>query len=81
MSKGELAPAEALNTGRVRVRGDLSVLVAAQQMLNAARAGRSRWGPRPATELVVDSSPVALPDGAWQRGAGRHPRRQTAWKY
>ena len=37
MSKGELAPAEALNTGRVRVRGDLSVLVAAQQMLNAAR--------------------------------------------
>jgi putative sterol carrier protein len=37
MSMGELAPAEALNTGRIRVRGDLSVLVAAQQMLNAAR--------------------------------------------
>ena len=33
MSKGELAPAEALNAGRIRVRGDLSVLVAAQQML------------------------------------------------
>ena len=38
MSKGELAPAEALNAGRIRVRGDLSVLVAAQQMLMAARA-------------------------------------------
>ena len=38
MSKGELAPAEALNAGRIRVRGDLSVLVAAQQMLEAARA-------------------------------------------
>jgi hypothetical protein len=37
MSKGELTPAEALNTGRIRVRGDLSVLVAAQEMLNAAR--------------------------------------------
>jgi hypothetical protein len=38
MSKGELAPAEALNTGRIRVRGDLSVLVAAQAMLDAARS-------------------------------------------
>ena len=38
MSKGELAPAEALNAGRIRVRGDLSVLVAAQQMLVAARS-------------------------------------------
>ena len=37
MSKGELSPAEALNTGRIRVRGDLSVLVAAQQMFEAAR--------------------------------------------
>jgi putative sterol carrier protein len=36
MSKGELSPAEALNGGRIRVRGDLSVLVAAQQMLLAA---------------------------------------------
>ena len=39
MAKGELAPADALTTGRVRVRGDLSVLVAGQQMLAAARAG------------------------------------------
>jgi putative sterol carrier protein len=38
MSRGELSPAEALNGGRIRVRGDLSVLVAAQQMLEAARA-------------------------------------------
>jgi hypothetical protein len=37
MSRGELSPAEALNTGRIRVRGDLSVLVAAQQMFEAAR--------------------------------------------
>jgi putative sterol carrier protein len=38
LSKGEMAPAEALNAGRIRIRGDLSVLVAAQQMLVAARA-------------------------------------------
>ena len=37
MSRGELTPADALGSGRIRVRGDLSVLVAAQQMLNAAR--------------------------------------------
>ncbi len=37
MSKGKLAAAEALNAGRIRVRGDLSVLVAGQQMLEAAR--------------------------------------------
>jgi putative sterol carrier protein len=47
MSKGELAPAEALNAGRIRVRGDLSVLVAAQQMLTAARA---------ATQAVASST-------------------------
>ncbi|MGH9079707.1 MAG: SCP2 sterol-binding domain-containing protein [Acidimicrobiales bacterium] len=38
LSAGELAPAEALNEGRVRVRGDLTVLVEAQKMLAAARA-------------------------------------------
>jgi putative sterol carrier protein len=37
MSSGELDPAEALRTGRIRVRGDLSVLVAARQMLDSAR--------------------------------------------
>jgi SCP-2 sterol transfer family len=39
LSKGEFSPAEALNAGRVRVRGDLSVLVTAQQMFHAARVG------------------------------------------
>jgi putative sterol carrier protein len=39
MSRGELSPAEALTAGRIRVRGDLSVLVAAQQMLNDVRSG------------------------------------------
>lgn len=37
MSKGELAPAQALTEGRIRVRGDLSVLVAGQQLVDAAR--------------------------------------------
>jgi len=37
MSAGALSPAEALTAGRIRVRGDLSVLVASQQMLAAAR--------------------------------------------
>ncbi|HUY67449.1 MAG TPA: SCP2 sterol-binding domain-containing protein, partial [Acidimicrobiales bacterium] len=44
MSKGELTPADALGSGRVRVRGDLSVLVAAQQMLNAARESSLKVG-------------------------------------
>lgn len=39
MSKGELDPAEALNTGRIRVRGDLSVLVTGYEMLIAAKEG------------------------------------------
>lgn len=38
LSKGELTAAEALNDGRIRVRGDLSVLVASQQILSRARA-------------------------------------------
>ena len=37
MSRGELSPAQALNAGRIRVRGDLSALVAAQRLLDAAR--------------------------------------------
>jgi hypothetical protein len=47
MSKGELTPAEALNAGRIRVRGDLSVLVAGQHMVEAAR--RQVEGLLPAT--------------------------------
>ncbi len=37
LSNGELTPAEALTAGRIRVRGDLSVLVTAQSMLETAR--------------------------------------------
>ncbi|MGO9028154.1 MAG: SCP2 sterol-binding domain-containing protein [Acidimicrobiales bacterium] len=37
LSRGELVAAEALTGGRVRVRGDLSVLVASQQMLASAQ--------------------------------------------
>jgi putative sterol carrier protein len=38
LSRGELDPAGALATGRIRVRGDLSVLVAAEGLLAAAAA-------------------------------------------
>ena len=37
MSQGQLSPAEALNEGRIRVRGDLSALAASQQALHDAR--------------------------------------------
>jgi hypothetical protein len=37
LSAGELTPAEAVGAGRIRVRGDLSVLASAHQMLDAAR--------------------------------------------
>jgi hypothetical protein len=36
LSRGELDPVKALSTGQVRVRGDLSVLVAGQALLSAA---------------------------------------------
>ena len=39
LSRGELDPTQALGTGRVHVRGDLSVLVAGQALL-ATAAGR-----------------------------------------
>ena len=38
MARGLLEPAEALAAGRIRVRGDLAALVAAQSVLNAASA-------------------------------------------
>ena len=38
LAQGGLSPAEALNAGRIRVRGDLSVLAAGQELLAAARA-------------------------------------------
>ncbi len=37
LSAGTLSPAEALTGGRIRVRGDLSVLTAGQELLSAAR--------------------------------------------
>ncbi len=39
LSRGELSPAEALTAGRIRVRGDLSVLAATQGVLNDVRNG------------------------------------------
>ncbi len=39
MSLGQLSPAQALNAGRIRVRGDLAALAASQQVLNHARSG------------------------------------------
>ena len=38
MSQGQLSPAQALNAGRIRVRGDLATLAASQQVLNHARS-------------------------------------------
>jgi len=37
LARGTLSPAEALNAGRIRVRGDLSVLAAGQVLLEEAR--------------------------------------------
>jgi putative sterol carrier protein len=44
MSSGRLSPAEALNAGQIKVRGDLSVLVATQEMLAAARTSTQAVG-------------------------------------
>jgi CO/xanthine dehydrogenase Mo-binding subunit len=38
IARGQLDPADALAAGRVRVRGELAVLVASQTILNAAAA-------------------------------------------
>jgi len=37
LARGELSPVDALTGGRIRVRGDLSVLAAGQELLRAAR--------------------------------------------
>ena len=37
LAQGRLSAAQALNAGRIRVRGDLSVLAAGQDLLQAAR--------------------------------------------
>jgi hypothetical protein len=38
LAQGRLTPAEALNAGRIRVRGDLAALAASQQILDGARS-------------------------------------------
>jgi hypothetical protein len=43
LSRGELDPTEALSAGRVRVRGDLAVLVAGQGILARAAATMGDW--------------------------------------
>jgi putative sterol carrier protein len=37
LAKGELSPADALTAGRIRVRGDLAVLIAGQELMAEAR--------------------------------------------
>ena len=47
LATGTLSPAEALTAGRIRVRGDLSVLAAGQELLAAARDTPGTWTPTP----------------------------------
>jgi hypothetical protein len=61
IARGELDPADALAAGRVRVRGELAVLVAGQSVLNAASLALGRT----LTELtdLTDQGDTANPDG------------------
>jgi hypothetical protein len=56
MARGELEPADALAAGRIRVRGDLSALVAAQAVLQAASALLG-----PALESLTDPADASDP--------------------
>jgi hypothetical protein len=58
IARGELHPADALAAGRVRVRGELSVLMAGQSVLNAASVALGRT----LTELT-DGDDTAERDG------------------
>ena len=60
IARGSLHPADALAAGRVRVRGELSVLVAGQAVLNAASAalGRTLTDLTDLTESTDPSSPA-----------------------
>jgi hypothetical protein len=60
IARGSLHPADALADGRVRVRGELSVLVAGQAVLNAASAalGRTLTDLTDLTESTDPSSPA-----------------------
>ena len=59
IARGELHPADALAAGRVRVRGELSVLVAGQAILNAASAalGRTLTDLTDLTDLTESTDP------------------------
>jgi SCP-2 sterol transfer family len=57
LARGELEPADALAAGRIRVRGDLAALVAAQSVLQAASAQLG-------SALVGLTDPADPPDGA-----------------
>ncbi len=59
IARGSLHPADALAAGRVRVRGELSVLVAGQAVLNAASAalGRTLTDLTDLTDLTESTDP------------------------
>jgi SCP-2 sterol transfer family len=59
VARGALHPADALAAGRVRVRGELSVLVAGQAVLNAAAAalGRTLTDLTDLTDLTESTDP------------------------
>jgi hypothetical protein len=64
VARGELHPADALAAGRVRVRGELSVLVAGQAVLNAASAalGRTLTDLTDLTDLAGSTHPTPSTD-------------------
>jgi hypothetical protein len=76
IARGTLSPADALAAGRVRVRGELSVLVAGQSILNAASAalGGTLAELTDATDATdaTDGADVAT-DGADTGGADDTP--------
>ena len=79
LARGEVDPAQALNAGRIRVRGDLSVLVAAQQMLELRRPADPHGVPLNTTlgEVYAELGLTALSREARLRAAAtraRHPR-------
>ena len=61
IARGSLQPADALAAGRVRVRGELSVLVAGQAILNAAAValGRTLTDLTDLTDLDAPNGPAA----------------------
>jgi hypothetical protein len=62
IARGELEPADALATGRVRVRGELAVLVAGQAVLGAAAEALGQTL-RDLTDLDDPADPGGEPGG------------------